>query len=515
MNIRLENMGVDPEKLREFLSRHYVDQAQSSPEAEVAGSGPGVDGPSLEKRLQFHVKPEELVSHLDEYVIRQDEAKAILATKICTHFNKLNLPVDEEEEELVGNIKNNILMVGPTGVGKTFLIKLIARRLGVPFVKADATKFSETGYVGGDVEDLVRGLVSEADGDIELAQHGIIYIDEIDKIAASRNSGGPDVSRSGVQRNLLKLMEETDVDLRSPHDLSSQMETVVQIQKTGRADRPRISTRNILFVVSGAFAGLEEIVSKRLNKGRMGFQTAQSATFGPSRAHLATSNQEAEGHQLLRHLRAEDLMEFGFESEFIGRLPVVTVLDELDASDLLQILRNPKCSVVRSKKRDFRAYDISVEFTDEALQLLALDASEEHTGARGLVSAVERVLLQFERKLPSMEVEKFTVSGDTVRDPEGELQRFIVEQSIQTFRRRFHTDHGIRIEFEEGALALAKEMAAERNQLPGELCLRLFADYGHGLKLLDLTDFTVTATALRNPQDALDELIKQRYAGDS
>ena len=509
MNIRMENMGVDPEKLREFLSRHYVEQAQPSPEAEVAGTGPGTDAPP-EKPLQFHIKPEELVSYLDEYVIRQDEAKAILATKICTHFNRLNLPHDEEEEELVGNIKNNILMVGPTGVGKTFLIKLIARRLGVPFVKADATKFSETGYVGGDVEDLVRGLVAEADGDIEMAQHGIIYIDEIDKIAASRGVSGPDVSRSGVQRNLLKLMEDTDVDLRSPHDLSSQMETVIQIQKTGRAERPKISTRNILFVVSGAFGGLDEIIGKRLNQGTMGFRSPASGDS--SAASLSTSVREAEVDQLLRHLRAEDLMEYGFESEFIGRLPVVAVLDDLDAGDLLQILRNPKCSVVRSKKRDFRAYDINVEFTDEALQLLAVDAYEEHTGARGLVSAVEKVLLQFERRLPSLEVERFTVTGDTIRDPVGELQRFIVDHSIHTFQRRFQTDHGIRIEFENSALTLAKEMAAERDQVPGELCQRLFADYGHGLKLLELAEFTVTSKALRNPQEALDELIKQRYS---
>ena len=517
MDVRMEKMGVDPEKLREFLSRHYVEQSQSSPEAETAGSEPGAGTPSPQERLQFHLKPEELIAYLDEYVIRQDEAKAILATKICTHFNRLNLPHDEPEEDLVGNIKNNILMVGPTGVGKTFLIKLIAHRLGVPFIKADATKFSETGYVGGDVEDLVRGLVAEAQGDIELAQHGIIYIDEIDKIAASRNGAGPDVSRSGVQRNLLKLMEETEVDLRSPHDLSSQMETVIQIQKTGKVERQKINTRNILFVVSGAFSGLEDIIGRRMNEGTMGFRltSASMPAKSPTPTPSPSSAAEGESEGLLRQVRAEDLIEYGFESEFIGRLPVVAVLDGLDCDDLLQILRNPKCSVILSKKRDFLAYDIAIEFTDESLQMLAENAHEEHTGARGLVSAIERVLLNFEMKLPSLEVEAFTLTADVVRDPAGELRRFLVDQSIESFQRRFEADHGIRIELEEPALTLAKEMATERNQLPGELCQRLFADYGHGLRLLELSAFTISPTALRNPQAILDELIKERYSGES
>ena len=510
----MEKMGVDPEKLREFLSQQYAEQAQPSPEAEAAGSDQGAGTPSPQERLQFHLKPEELIAYLDEYVIRQHEAKAILATKICTHFNRLNLPNDEAEEDLVGNIKNNILMVGPTGVGKTFLIKLVAHRLGVPFIKADATKFSETGYVGGDVEDLVRGLVAEAQGDIELAQHGIIYIDEIDKIAASRNAAGPDVSRSGVQRNLLKLMEETEVDLRSPHDLSSQMETVIQIQKTGKVERQKINTRDILFVVSGAFSGLEEIIGRRMNEGMMGFRLSSTSA---AKSPPAPPNSLAEGEteDLFKQLRAEDLIEYGFESEFIGRLPVVAVLDDLDCDDLLQILRNPKCNVILSKKRDFRAYGIAIQFADEALQLLAENAYEEHTGARGLVSAVEKILLGFERKLPSLDVDAFSVTAEVVRDPTGELRRYLVDQSIESFRRRFEADHGIRVELEEPALTLAKEMATERDQLPGELCQRLFADYGHGLRLLELSTFTITPAALANPQAILDELIKERYSGDN
>jgi ATP-dependent Clp protease ATP-binding subunit ClpX len=211
--------------------------------------------PRTEKEIDFSLKPEELAAYLDQYIVKQDEAKAILATKICTHFNRIKHAESsgEDNKRIVGQIKNNILMIGPTGVGKTYIIKLIAEKIGVPFVKGDATKFSETGYVGGDVEDLVRDLVRDADGDIERAQHGIIYIDEIDKIASSTNLIGHDVSRTGVQRALLKPMEETDVDLKVPHDPISMFEEIERYRKTGKRKKRVVNTKNILFVVSGAY----------------------------------------------------------------------------------------------------------------------------------------------------------------------------------------------------------------------------------------------------------------------
>ena len=187
-----------------IIGIHAQPEVIESPPSPNKGEGTG--------QINFNIKPEELYAYLDEYVIQQDEAKAVLATKICTHFNRIRhaFTHPEHKEHGVGRIKNNVLLMGPTGVGKTYLVKLIAQKLGVPFIKGDATKFSETGYVGGDVEDLVRELVHAADDDLERAQYGIIYIDEIDKIASSSHRIGPDISRSGVQRALLKPMEETE-----------------------------------------------------------------------------------------------------------------------------------------------------------------------------------------------------------------------------------------------------------------------------------------------------------------
>lgn len=506
MNIRLEKMGLDPEKLRELLASQGQEDPASAAAPETAGPGDGSHtSPSPTERLQFDLKPEELIAYLDDFVIRQDPAKAILATKICTHFNRLKLPL-ENDEELVGNIKNNILMIGPTGVGKTYIIKLIARRLGVPFVKADATKFSETGYVGGDVEDLVRELVAEADGDIELAQHGIIYIDEIDKIASSRDTTGPDVSRSGVQRNLLKLMEETDVDLKAPNDISSQMESVIQLQKTGKMERKKINTRNILFVVSGAFAGLDDIVARRVNRGSMGFSLTQAPT-DDEYAGDGTEN-------LLAQVRAEDLIEYGFESEFIGRLPVVAVLDALSQDDLFSILSNPKSSVILSKKRDFKSYGIELTFTEGSLAVLAERAFQEHTGARGLVSAIEKALLSFECKLPSSDIESLIVDDDLVRAPEKHLRQLMVDQSLTAFIDSFRGEHGIALTFDDSGRRAAKKMAAERGELPVATCREALRDYGHGLKLLELDEFVVTAKVLEDPQASLNQLIKSRYDDD-
>jgi len=355
--------------------------------------------------LNFNIKPQELIAYLDQYVVRQETAKSVLATKICTHFNRIRHSqiTGEGLSKITGNIKSNILMFGPTGIGKTYLIKLIAKKIGVPFVKADATKFSETGYVGGDVEDLIRDLVKEANDDIELAECGIVYIDEIDKIAASPNVIGAQVSRTGVQRALLKPMEETDVDLKVPHDPVSMMQELEAYQRTGKRNRRRVNTANILFIVSGAFSGLSEVIRRRLSKQTIGFGS-----------NLINSQKSED---LLRQTKAEDLVEFGFESEFIGRLPVRCILDPLSEEDLYAILKMPNNPVILSKRLDFSAYGIKIVFSDDALKIFASRAYKENTGARGLVSVVEEALLDFEEKLPSQDIPRFAVTNELLEDP--------------------------------------------------------------------------------------------------
>lgn len=377
------------------------------------------------KKIDFNLKPEDLISYLDQYIIKQDSAKAILSTKICTHFNRIKRAESSpnNHSELVGSIKNNILMIGPTGVGKTYMIKLIADKIGVPFIKGDATKFSETGYVGGDVEDLVRDLVREADGDIELAQYGIIYIDEIDKIASGRNFIGVDVSRTGVQRGLLKPMEETDVNLRVPHDPISMLQEMERFRKTGKREKHTVNTKNILFIMSGAFENLPQIIKKRIKDQGIGFG-----------AKITKSQEESD---FLKYVKTEDLIKFGFESEFVGRLPVGAVFEKLSEDDLFQILKTPNNPIILGKKLDFAAYDIDVKFEDKVLRILAKQAFEEDTGARGLVSAVEKALLLFEKKLPSTNVKKFPVTSAIIENPEKSLEKLIASSDDKELSETF------------------------------------------------------------------------------
>ncbi|MBT5544808.1 MAG: AAA domain-containing protein [Desulfobacula sp.] len=371
--------------------------------------------------IDFNIKPRELITYLDQYVVKQTKAKSVLSTKICTHFNRIRHSQANENglSKITGNIKSNILMLGPTGIGKTYLIKLIAKKIGVPFVKADATKFSETGYVGGDVEDLIRDLVKEANDDIKLAECGIVYIDEIDKIASSPSVIGAQVSRTGVQRALLKPMEETEVNLKVPHDPVSMMQELESFQRTGKRTKQVVNTSNILFIVSGAFSELSNVIRKRLSKQNIGFGSK-----------IVKSKKE---NELLKLTKAEDLVNFGFESEFIGRLPVRCILETLNQEDLYAILKMPNNPVILSKRLDFSAYNINIIFTDEALKILAKRAYEENTGARGLVSVIEEALLDFEEKLPSHDLLKFTVTKEVLKHPKAHLKDLLSKQKFLKF----------------------------------------------------------------------------------
>jgi len=412
---KIPNQKELEKELSDYLSKKYGDRIKIiSPfvvpkehEAPTEGEAPDPEkggGPS------FDMLPEELEAFLEGFIVKQNQAKAVLSTKICTHFNRigyLQKNAGKGKTVGVGMIKNNVLMIGPTGVGKTYMIKLVAQKLGVPFVKGDATKFSETGYVGGDVEDLVRDLLNEADDDIDLAENGIIYIDEIDKIASARNIIGHDVSRTGVQRALLKPMEETDVDLKVPHDAVSQIQAIEHYRRTGKKEKRMVNTKNILFIMSGAFGDLAEIIQERLQSQGIGFEADVSPKEVP--------------WEILKEVTAQDLIAYGFETEFVGRLPVVVVFDELNQDDLVEILKNPNNPVILSKRQDFRAYDIDIKFEEAALYKIAELAAEQKTGARGLVSAIEKVLIPFEKHLPSTSIKELTVTPEVVENPEEEL----------------------------------------------------------------------------------------------
>ncbi|MCD4742475.1 MAG: AAA family ATPase [Desulfobacteraceae bacterium] len=425
MNENNGNNIPDPKKIEkelgEFLNKKFGGSVRivspPLPETNKDDSGDATEQKNKKKFIDFDIKPQELISYLDQYIVKQDKAKSILSTKICTHFNRIKYAENNKEFyiQITGNIKSNILMLGPTGIGKTYIIKLIAKKIGVPFVKADATKFSETGYVGGDVEDLVRDLVKEADNDIELAQCGIIYIDEIDKIASSGNVIGSQVSRTGVQRALLKPMEETDVDLKVPHDPVSMMQEIERFQRTGKRDKKTVNTANILFIVSGAFSELTDVIKERISKNPIGFG-----------ADLIKDKKDSE---LFKKVKAEDLVKFGFESEFIGRLPIRCILDTLSEDDLFSILKMPNNPVILGKRLDFASYGISLVFDDKALKIFAKRAHLENTGARGLVSVIEEALLRFEENLPSTNIQQLAITDKVLNNPKKSLKAVLSQQS--------------------------------------------------------------------------------------
>lgn len=487
----------DPKNEWEEILKKDAGEAEA-PNADSEGMKEGVK--VKKEGISFNLKPEELESYLNQYVVGQEDAIEVIATKVCTHFNRMKIEkMLPEDQKILGNIKSNMLMIGSTGVGKTYIVKLIAQKIGVPFVKADATKFSETGYVGGDVEDLIRELVQEADGDISKAEYGIVYLDEIDKIASSGNMTGPDVSRTGVQRNLLKIMEEAEVDLKTPHDLASQVEAAMEAQKTGKVIRKKINTRNILFIVSGAFSGLDKIVRKRMNMQAIGFDNAHDG-------RVVMTNSD-----ILKKTRTEDLIEYGFESEFVGRLPVMVTLNDVTENTLYQILKNRHSAVVNGKKLDFRAYGIELDFSDGALHKLAKVASTEKTGARALLSVFERVLIRFEKTMPSLETKKLYVDENLVDAPEKVLDELMINDNIKGFQKDFLVNHGIYLEFAHEALELIQEKAKAQRKSIRRVCEDLFHDYPYGIRLMKREHFTIEKDAVQDPAGFLDRYIRENY----
>lgn len=352
--------------------------------------------------------PEEMKAFLDRYVIAQEHAKKVLSVAVYNHYQRINAPPSED----VILEKSNVLMIGPTGSGKTLLARSLARALDVPFTIVDATSLTEAGYVGEDVESILVKLLHAADMDIEATQRGIIYIDEIDKIArkSENTSITRDVSGQGVQQALLKIIEGTEahVPLKAG-------------RKHPQQELLRIDTSNILFILGGAFSGLEEIIRRRLGKRALGFATGDKAQGALI---------EEDETKIFELLEPEDLLRFGLIPELVGRLPVHTALEELDEDALVRVLTEPKNALVRQYQKLFHIDDVNLTFEDDALRAVAIKAREQKTGARGLRGILENAMLQVMYDTPDDETITDVIIDRDVIDNDGPA----------TLRRRSHEE---------------------------------------------------------------------------
>lgn len=471
----------------------------------------------LNRIENFNLKPREIRDHLNRYVIKQNEAKKVLSVAICDHYNHVRQCIANPELVEREYNKQNVLILGPTGVGKTYLMRNIARLIGVPFVKADATKFSETGYVGYDVEDLVRDLVKSANGNVDLAQYGIIYIDEIDKIAIRGGDDSRDVSGRGVQINLLKLMEDSEVNLFSPNDMMGQMQAMMDMGRDsgGKPKKKTINTRHILFIVSGAFDKLAERVQQRIASTRIGFGTK-------------VSKDDAEDHyQYLKSAQTRDYIDYGFEPEFIGRLPVRVACSALNTDDLSAILTTSEGSVLKQYQQDFQGYGMTFDVTKEAIEEIAKQAHEERTGARGLMTVLERTFRNYKFELPSTAIQHFEITTETIAEPKEHLKKLLLDNQhkqndvlkndLARFAKDFAKEHELELTFDDSACALLISEAIDHDKTIRGVCEEKFKDFQHGLKIVHRNSgkskFKITKKVVQNPDKELSNWVVKSFEG--
>lgn len=462
---------------------------------------------------EFKMRPRDVKAYLDRFVVEQDEAKKVLSVALCDHYNWARACVNDPKLQKANYTKPNILILGPTGSGKTYLVRTLAKMLGVPFVKADATKFSETGIVGEDAEDVVRGLVDAADGEVDVAQYGMIYIDEVDKIAGSGRAGTTGAySGKQVQSNFLKIMEDTEVSVKNP--LQASLSGMLGGLGGGQAGST-LSTKFVLFIFSGAFNGMNDLIKNRVGHQSMGFLIDDSEQGNTGAAGTPS---EPRSRSFLHLAETSDFTEAGLEPEFIGRVPVRVAIEELDSNDLYRILTEAEDSILKQYEQEFEGYGLTLKAEEGGLRRVAELAVKEKTGARALVTVLERTLRDFKFELPSTTCQELTLTRALVEDPKHALSELLsspelASADIERWLENLEQSMDLRLVIEDEVRELIVEECTRTKQAAEPVLNARLRGTGllAGFVLLrEATDgnakvFTITKAMYDNPKEELEK----------